>query len=119
MSEGGEVRNAELSLKRRDGTKIVVLENSRAVRDLEGRVLFYEGTLTDITAAHELSRQLSYDASHDPLTGLVNRREFAVPRPRLPGPDAGGARWQGDGDPVHRPGSLQDHQRHLRPRRRR
>jgi diguanylate cyclase (GGDEF)-like protein/PAS domain S-box-containing protein len=78
MAEGGEVRNAELLLKRKDGTRIVVLENSRAVRDAEGRVLFYEGTLTDITAAHELSQQLSYDASHDPLTGLVNRREFEL-----------------------------------------
>ncbi len=73
MAESGEVRNAELVLKRRDGSKIVVLENSRVVRDAEGRVLFYEGTLTDITAAHELSQQLSYDASHDPLTGLANR----------------------------------------------
>ncbi len=78
MSQDGEVRNAELLLKRRDGTKVVVLENSRAVRDSEGRVLFYEGTLTDITAAHELSQQLSYDASHDPLTGLANRREFEL-----------------------------------------
>jgi diguanylate cyclase (GGDEF)-like protein/PAS domain S-box-containing protein len=78
MAEGGEVRNAELVLKRRDGSKIVVLENSRSVRDPEGRVIFYEGTLTDITAAHELSQQLSYDASHDPLTGLVNRREFEL-----------------------------------------
>ena len=78
MAEGGEVRNAELALKRRDGSKIVVLENSRAVRDTEGRVIFYEGTLTDITAAHELSQQLSYDASHDVLTGLANRREFEL-----------------------------------------
>jgi diguanylate cyclase (GGDEF)-like protein/PAS domain S-box-containing protein len=78
MAETGEVRNAELALKRRDGSKIVVLENSRAVRDAEGRVLFYEGTLTDITASHELSQQLSYEASHDPLTGLANRREFEL-----------------------------------------
>jgi diguanylate cyclase (GGDEF)-like protein/PAS domain S-box-containing protein len=78
MAEGGEVRNAELVLKHKDGTKIVVLENSRAVRDDDGKVLFYEGTLTDITVAHELSQQLSYDASHDPLTGLVNRREFEL-----------------------------------------
>jgi diguanylate cyclase (GGDEF)-like protein/PAS domain S-box-containing protein len=76
MQEDGEVRNAEMVLKRRDGSKIVVLENSRAVRDNDGNVIFYEGTLTDITAAHELSQQLSYDASHDALTGLANRREF-------------------------------------------
>jgi len=76
MAEHGEVRNAELLLKRRDGSKLVVLENSRAVRDADGKVLFYEGTLTDITAAHALSEQLSHDASHDPLTGLKNRREF-------------------------------------------
>ena len=73
-----EIRNAELVLKRKDGHKIVVLENSRTVRDAEGRVLYYEGTLTDITEAHELSRQLSYEASHDALTGLVNRREFEL-----------------------------------------
>ena len=78
MAESGEVRNAELVLKRRDGSKIVVLENSRVVLDADGRALFYEGTLTDITASHELSQQLSYDASHDPLTGLANRREFEL-----------------------------------------
>lgn len=78
MRSSGEVRNAEIALKRRDGSRIVVLENSRAVRNPDGQVLFYEGTLTDITAAHELSQQLSYDASHDALTGLANRREFEV-----------------------------------------
>jgi diguanylate cyclase (GGDEF)-like protein/PAS domain S-box-containing protein len=78
MAEAGEIRNAELALKRRDGHKIVVLENSRAVRDEHGAVIYYEGTLTDITEAHELSRQLSYEASHDALTGLINRREFEL-----------------------------------------
>ena len=78
MEAQGEIRNAELVLKRKDGHKIVVLENSRAVRDEQNRVLYYEGTLTDITEAHELSRQLSYEASHDALTGLINRREFEL-----------------------------------------
>jgi len=76
MAAAGEIRNAELMLKRKDGRRIVVLENSREVRDDQGRVIFYEGTLTDITEAHELSQQLSYEASHDVLTGLINRREF-------------------------------------------
>jgi diguanylate cyclase (GGDEF)-like protein/PAS domain S-box-containing protein len=76
MAAAGEIRNAELVLRRKDGRKIVVLENSRAVRDEAGRILYYEGTLTDITEAHEISRQLSYEASHDALSGLINRREF-------------------------------------------
>ncbi len=78
MAPAGEIRNAELVLRRKDGRKIVVLENSRAVRDEVGRILYYEGTLTDITEAHELSRQLSYEASHDALSGLINRREFEI-----------------------------------------
>jgi diguanylate cyclase (GGDEF)-like protein/PAS domain S-box-containing protein len=78
MASTGEIRNAELVLKRKDGRKIVVLENSRAVRDDHGQVIYYEGTLTDITEAHELSRQLSYEASHDALSGLINRREFEI-----------------------------------------
>ena len=32
--------------------------------------------MEDITEAHQLNEQLSYEASHDSLTGLVNRREF-------------------------------------------
>lgn len=78
MATAGEIRNAELVLRRKDGRKIVVLENSRAVRDEHGRTMYYEGTLTDITEAHELSRQLSYEASHDALSGLINRREFEI-----------------------------------------
>jgi diguanylate cyclase (GGDEF)-like protein/PAS domain S-box-containing protein len=78
MATAGEIRNAELVLRRKDGRKIVVLENSRAVHDEHGRILYYEGTLTDITEAHELSRQLSYEASHDALSGLINRREFEI-----------------------------------------
>jgi len=78
MAAAGEIRNAELVLRRKDGRKIVVLENSRAVRDEQGNILYYEGTLTDITEAHELSRQLSYEASHDALSGLINRREFEM-----------------------------------------
>ncbi|HUO83356.1 MAG TPA: EAL domain-containing protein [Gammaproteobacteria bacterium] len=76
MARNGQVRNAELVLRCKDGRKMVVLESSRVVRDPGGKIMYYEGTVTDITEAHELSSQLSYDASHDALTGLINRREF-------------------------------------------
>jgi PAS domain S-box-containing protein len=42
-------KDAELTLKRKDGTPITVLDNSHAVRDKDGNFLFFEGTLTEIT----------------------------------------------------------------------
>src|SRR6202044_3644542 len=45
----GELRNEEYVLRRKDGSMLVVLESSRVVRDKQGRVTGYEGTLTDIT----------------------------------------------------------------------
>ena len=45
----GFVRNFEYRLRRKDGSEIVVLENSRAIYDAEGKVVAQEGTITDIT----------------------------------------------------------------------
>jgi len=36
----------------------------------------YVVVLRDVTAQQRLSTQLSYEASHDPLTGIYNRRKF-------------------------------------------
>ncbi len=83
INSEGEIRSAELILRRKDGRKMVAMENAHAVRDQAGKVMYYEGTITDITEAHELSKQLSYEASHDALTGLINRREFELRLERL------------------------------------
>ena len=40
--------------------------------DIDGAVLL----LHDVTESRGLTRQISYQAAHDALTGLVNRREF-------------------------------------------
>ncbi len=45
----GVVKNFEYRLRRKDGSKIVVLENSRAIYDDDGSVVAHEGTITDIT----------------------------------------------------------------------
>lgn len=45
----GFVRNFEYRLRRKDGREIVVLENSRAIYDKDGRIVAHEGTITDIT----------------------------------------------------------------------
>ncbi|HEX9829522.1 MAG TPA: PAS domain S-box protein, partial [Bacteroidota bacterium] len=49
LNRQGELRNAELVLRRKNGDIITVLENSRCIRNDEGEILYYEGTLTDIT----------------------------------------------------------------------
>jgi diguanylate cyclase (GGDEF)-like protein/PAS domain S-box-containing protein len=45
----GEIRSNELCMRRRDGEQLVVLENSRTLRDAAGRIIGYEGTIADIT----------------------------------------------------------------------
>ena len=45
----GFVRNFEYRVRRKDGSEIVVLENSRAIYDADGSIVAHEGTITDIT----------------------------------------------------------------------
>jgi diguanylate cyclase (GGDEF)-like protein/PAS domain S-box-containing protein len=76
LREGGEVRNVEIALKAKDGPAIDALLNARTVRTGDGALLYHEGILTDITQIKRQEEQLLHLATHDPLTGLHNRREF-------------------------------------------
>jgi PAS domain S-box-containing protein len=58
LEEAGELRHVELRLRRKDGSTLYALENSRALRDEAGRVIYYEGTLTDITNRKEQEEEL-------------------------------------------------------------
>ncbi len=51
-------RGHELTLIRKDGTSIVCLNASSAVRDNKGRILRYQGSLVDVTERHEMERRL-------------------------------------------------------------
>jgi diguanylate cyclase (GGDEF)-like protein/PAS domain S-box-containing protein len=54
----GRARNFEYSLRARAGRAVVVVENSRAVTDDSGRVLYFEGTITDVTERKAAERAL-------------------------------------------------------------
>ncbi len=56
--EAGVVRNFETELKRKDGQGIWVSVNARTVRDEQGRTLFYEGTIEDITERKRAEEKL-------------------------------------------------------------
>ena len=60
----------------RDGTRIPVQETASPIRDPAGQCLGAVIVLRDVSASRQLARRLSYEASHDPLTGLPNRAEF-------------------------------------------
>ena len=49
LEEHGAVSNFEAQVYRKDGTIIWTSQNARTVRDTQGRLLYYEGTVADIT----------------------------------------------------------------------
>ncbi|HXS80309.1 MAG TPA: PAS domain S-box protein, partial [Gammaproteobacteria bacterium] len=54
----GRVRHFEYRLKTRTGRVIIVIENSRLVTSGDGRPLYFEGTITDITQRKVAERAL-------------------------------------------------------------
>jgi PAS domain S-box-containing protein len=59
IEQEGTLRNAEMMLRRRDGQEITVLDNARPVLDAEGKIAYFQGTLTDITDRVEFERELA------------------------------------------------------------
>jgi PAS domain S-box-containing protein len=58
LNKEGRVKNAEFKLRRKDGQIIDVLENARVVRSRLGDILYYEGTVTDITELKNVQEAL-------------------------------------------------------------
>ena len=54
----------------------VLMSNAIAICNEQGEFVGLRGTVRDITKEHVLSEVLSYQARHDALTDLANRREF-------------------------------------------
>ena len=63
-------------LIRRDGNELYIESTASPIRDGQGSVTGGVLVFHDVSESRELNRRLSYHASHDILTGLVNRREF-------------------------------------------
>jgi Amt family ammonium transporter len=91
LDEHGIIRDFRSQVRRADGSLIWVSESARAVKDGNGRLLYYEGTVVDIThridaerlhrerdfaeAANEAKSQFLARMSHEmrtPLGGVIN-----------------------------------------------
>jgi diguanylate cyclase (GGDEF)-like protein/PAS domain S-box-containing protein len=60
----------------RAGREVAIQNSAAPIRDREGRVLGTVVVFRDVSRERRLKRALSYQATHDALTGLINRREF-------------------------------------------
>lgn len=76
LEENGIAQKFEAEVYRQDGSRIWISLNALAIRDLNGAMLFYEGTLEDITERKWAEDQIRYLSFHDKVTGLYNRPYF-------------------------------------------
>jgi diguanylate cyclase (GGDEF)-like protein/PAS domain S-box-containing protein len=65
-----------LILVGRDGREIYIEPNAALIRAHDGQVFGIALVFRDVSQTRELTQQLSYQSTHDVLTGLFNRHEF-------------------------------------------
>ncbi len=77
LKEGRVISLADNSvLITRDGDEVAIQDSAAPIRDRIGNIVGSVMVFHDTSKESRLFRQLSYQASHDTLTGLINRREF-------------------------------------------
>ncbi|QCP52838.1 EAL domain-containing protein [Trinickia violacea] len=79
-----------LCIVRPDGHTLAVDYSVATMRDAEGHALGTVMVLHDVSAERKHAAELAYQATHDELTDLFNRREFERRLSRLLEPGAGG-----------------------------
>lgn len=75
LEEKGSISNRESRARRKDGALIWVNENARVVRDETGSVLYYEGSIEDITQRKETETALRDAKMHSDMANRA-KSEF-------------------------------------------
>ncbi len=75
-----EGRNVEVAatalLLRNDGSETPIVQSAAPIRARSGEIIGVVLVLHDVSNERQYAAKLSYQASHDSLTGLINRAEF-------------------------------------------
>ncbi|MGH9815357.1 MAG: PAS domain S-box protein [Candidatus Acidiferrales bacterium] len=58
MNRDGTVRNREILLRKNDGSTLICLDTSSAIRDSAGKVVRYQGALVDVTEQRQMEKRL-------------------------------------------------------------
>jgi signal transduction histidine kinase len=102
LEREGRIGGLESAWRRKDGSTVYVRENATAVRGADGRVVFYEGTVENVTARHDAeAAKVQLDARlrqaqklesigtlasgiaheiNNPLTGMINYAQLILER---------------------------------------
>ena len=69
---------SDTNLIRRDGTQVAIDDSAAPIHNAACEIVGAILVFRDITNERKLQQKLTYQASHDTLTGLVNRYEFEL-----------------------------------------
>jgi PAS domain S-box-containing protein len=88
LENEGEIIGLESTWTKHDGSTLYVRENSRVVRDSEGTILYYEGTIEDISdkkiaedklrASEEKFRKLSRAVEQSPVSIVITDTDGSI-----------------------------------------
>jgi diguanylate cyclase (GGDEF)-like protein/PAS domain S-box-containing protein len=77
LAEGRVIEHSGYSmLVQHDGRECAIRDSVAPILDHQGRVTGTVLVFKDVTQLRGMEREMIYLARHDPLTGLINRREF-------------------------------------------
>jgi diguanylate cyclase (GGDEF)-like protein/PAS domain S-box-containing protein len=76
ITESNKAWRSEVEYYNKEGKSYWAFESISSIKDEKGKVIHYLSTHRDISQEHKLNEQLNFQATHDELTRLVNRREF-------------------------------------------
>jgi diguanylate cyclase (GGDEF)-like protein/PAS domain S-box-containing protein len=74
--QAGSVQSLEVPMMRKDGSRFICDVALRLARNPDGSTLGWVSTIRDVSRRHDYEAELERLATHDPLTGLANRRLF-------------------------------------------
>lgn len=76
IEEHNEIKGLEVEWMTRDGNKIYVRESAQAIRDAHSNIVYYDGTVEDVTKRHEAEDNLR--SSEEKYRALVQSSPDAI-----------------------------------------